>query len=110
MSTSSGKPSSSNAINMALSAALALCMSISGFALKWQFETNARIQVFSVQLEAVQEALEKTEKKSELDQKQDTQLAKQWTLHSWAKQEIDSLRFNTQQGPSTWPNLSNTEP
>jgi len=102
----SGTGKVNNAVNIAMGVLMTICLSLSSFTLKELYAANAQRQVMKVQLKAVQDALSESEKKSDLDKKQDSQISKHWKLHSWAKQMIDEGRFARGEGPSTFPDLT----
>jgi len=89
-------------------ALVSICLALATFSLKWTFDTNAEMKVMNERQSYVMESLDKMSQKSELDKKQDSQLSKHWTLHGWARDEINKLRHVSNLEPAPWPNLSLT--
>lgn len=84
----------------------AICIGLSGFALKFNFDANADMKAMRVEMNHMSEAIDKLSQTSDLHKKQDTTLSKHWKLHSWSREEINRLRFKAGDEPASWPNLS----
>jgi hypothetical protein len=87
----------------------AICIGLSSFALKWSFDANAEMKAMTVQMQHMATAMEKMNQKTELDKKQDSSIAKHWKLHNWAREEINTMRFEDGKAPVAWPDLSGSD-
>jgi hypothetical protein len=87
----------------------AVTIGISSFALKWSFNANAELKVIKSEMENIKEAIKDLGEKSELDERQDSQISKFWRLHSWSREEINNINFRDNQPPAKWPDLGNSE-
>ena len=87
----------------------AVTIGISSFALKWSFNANAELKVIRSEIENIKEAIRDLGEKSELDERQDSQISKFWRLHSWSREEINNINFRDNQPPAKWPDLGNSE-
>ena len=83
----------------------AICIGLSSFALKWSFDANAEMRAMSVEMKNMATQMEKMTQKTELDVKQDSQIAKFWRLHSWSRSEINKLRVKGGDDIAEWPEL-----
>lgn len=73
-------------------------LGLGGFALKWVFDANAEISVMNEKLSSIQS--DKAQ-----DNRQDQ--TKHWRLHSWARDQINELRYSNNLPLAPWPDVSN---
>ena len=82
-----------------LSILTAISLGLTGFSLKWQFDANAEIKVLT-------ERLERLEKPSAPEDKQDNQIKMFWKLHSWNRTQIERLGKKDKVDIDPWPDLA----
>jgi len=76
-----------------------IALGLAGFALKWQFDANAQMQV-------MQQRIEQLANNKDKDEAQDKQLKAQWTLHNWERDQILELRVKTGLPITSSPSVS----
>jgi hypothetical protein len=81
---------------------LAACLGLSAFSLKFAFDANAEIKSMQatnrLQFEQIQRSLDSMSN-------EDQSITKMWKLHSWAKDQINDLRYKNELNPVSWPDL-----
>ena len=85
-------------VEIILSVLITIALGLSGFTLKWMFNTNADIAV-------ARQRMEQLLATSAQDAAQDAQLGKHWKLHGWAKGRVNELRVKQGLPLADWPPL-----
>lgn len=90
----------SKLLDILFSILIAISLGLAAFALKWQFDANAKLSV-------IEEKLAKIEDDHTVDTKQDSQIVRFWKLHSWERDQINRLRVKAGMDVADWPDLGN---
>lgn len=82
-----------------------IAISLSGFSLKWTFNSNAELKILQEQIKDMREDHRREVEQERRDQQQDAQLHSFWKYCSWLHWQVNQLRHHDGLEPAENPNL-----